>query len=100
MMTKFEIREVLNLPGRAEFILAGRVLDGEVRAGMLALISIQAELYWSLTIKAIEYIDRISVGESLVGLVCMDDDDQAAEACSEFCPPGTVIEIRAVEEAT
>lgn len=98
-MTKFEIREVINLPRRVEFILAGRVLEGEVRAGMSALISTQAELYWSLTVNAIEYIDRISVGESLVGLVCMDDDDQAAEICSEFCPPGTVIEVQATEQA-
>jgi len=93
-MAKFEVREVFRLPSRREFVLAGRITEGELKAGMSALVWLDSHAFWDLRVKSVEYIDRISVGESLTGLVIAEQDANDAETCSELCPTGTVIEVK------
>ena len=98
-MARFEVREVFRLPSRGEFVLAGRIAEGEIKAGMSALVCLDGKLFWELPVKSIEYIDRVSVGESLIGLVCTEQDAREADTCSDLCPPGTIIEVKATEHA-
>jgi hypothetical protein len=92
---KFEIREVLRLrlPRRPSIIFAGRVLEGTIQPGMDVQFELQPGLYCSSRITAVEYIDRVSVGESVIGLVCSETDSQAAELYSDLCPPGTIVKV-------
>lgn len=93
-MAKFEVREVFRLPQRGELVIAGKVMEGSVSAGMSALIWLDGGAFWDLPVRSIEYIDRLAVGESLVGLVCADLSKEDAEVCSELCPAGSVIEVQ------
>ena len=92
-MAKFGVREILWLAGRRELVLMGTVTEGTIAAGMQALIWLDSQAFWALTIKSVEAIDRVSVGESLVGLVVHGLTEEDAAACSELCLPGDAIEI-------
>lgn len=92
-MAKFEVREVLWLAGRRELVIAGTAVDGTIAAGMRALIWLDSQAFWALPIKSVEAIDRISVGESLVGLVVVGLTEEDAAVCSELCLPGDAIEV-------
>ena len=78
-------------------MLAGRIVEGEITMGMSALVWLDSQAFWDLPVRAIEYIDRVSVGESLVGLICAEQDEGDALICSELCPTGTIIELKADE---
>lgn len=93
-MAKLEVREVFRLTSRGEYVIAGMVTEGEVRKGMCASIWIDSKLFWEITIKRVEFIDRIALKESLVALVCEEQSVEEALLCSDFCPIGTVIEIK------
>jgi hypothetical protein len=94
IMAKFEVREVFRLPQRGELVIAGKVTEGSVSAGMSALVWLDGGAFWDLPLRSVEYIDRVAVGESLVGLVCAELTEGDAEVCSELCPAGSVIEIQ------
>jgi hypothetical protein len=96
-MAKFEVREVFRLTSRGEFVIAGTVAEGEVRAGMCVSIWIDSKLFWDIPIKSIEFIDRIALKESLVALVCEEQSIEEALLCSDFCPLGTVIDVKDAE---
>ena len=64
-MAKFQVMEIFRLPKRAQFVIAGRVTVGEVRAGMNALVLLDSRLYWRIQIAAVEFIDRVASKESL-----------------------------------
>jgi len=93
-MSKLEVREVFRLSQRKQFVIAGVVVEGVMRQGMNALIWLDGEAYWAIPVLSVEFIDRLLVTESLVGLVCAEQDASDAATCQELCPLGTVIEIR------
>jgi hypothetical protein len=90
---KFEVREVFRLEHGPSIVFAGRIVQGTVCAGMTMRIELGPSLYWTPTVKGVEYIDRVSVGDSFVGLVCAEEDAWDARAYADLCPPGTVIEL-------
>jgi hypothetical protein len=92
-MAKFQIIEVFRLPKRRQFVIAGKVMFGEIRAGMNALVLLDSRLHWSIPITAIEFIDRIASKESLVGLVCQETTAEDAALCQDLCEIGTEIEV-------
>ncbi|WP_395669762.1 hypothetical protein [Rhodoferax sp.] len=92
-MAKFGVREVHWLQGRGELVIAGNIMEGNVSAGMQALVWLDSKAYWALPVTSVEFIDRHAVGESLVGLVCAGQDEEAARTCAELCLPGDVIEV-------
>lgn len=96
-MAKFGVREVLWLRGRGELVLVGDVTEGTVSTGMHALVWLDSGAYWVLSVTSVEFIDRLAVGESLVGLVCGGYNEEDARACAELCPPGEVIEVKEAE---
>lgn len=98
-MAKFVVREVLWLRSRGEFVLAGNIDEGTVAAGMRALVWLDSKAYWALAITSVEFIDRLAVGEQLVGLVCSGMSEEDAKVCAELCLPGDVIEVAEAELA-
>ncbi len=98
-MAKFEVREVFRLPQRGELVIAGKIAEGTVQAGMSALVWLDGGLFWDLPVRSIEYLDRVSVGESLVALVCGEHNEEDAEICSELCPIGSIIEVKEASSA-
>lgn len=99
-MAKFSVREVLWLQSRRELVLVGTIAEGMVSAGMQALVWLDGKAYWALPVTSVEFIDRLAVGESFVGLVCAGQTEDDARNCSELCLPGDVIEVAEAESAT
>lgn len=98
-MAKFVVREVLWLQTRGELVLTGNIEEGSVVAGMQALVWLDSKAYWALAVTSVEFIDRLAVGESLVGLVCGGVGAEDAKVCAELCTPGDVIEVTETERA-
>lgn len=98
-MAKFVVREVLWLRSRGELVLAGNIDEGAVVAGMQALVWLDSKAYWALAVTSVEFIDRLAVGESLVGLFCGGMSEEDAKVCAELCIPGDVIEVAETERA-
>jgi hypothetical protein len=92
-MASFEVREVLRLSTRPEVVFAGRIIDGVIRPGMEIQLELQKGLFCSCIVSGVEYIDRVSVGESLVGLRCAEQAPEEAAVYSDICPPGTVVQV-------
>lgn len=98
-MAKFGVREVLWLASRRELVLAGTIVEGTISAGMYARIWLDSQAFWSLPIKSVEAIDRVSAGGSLVGLVVHGLTEEDATVFSELCLPGDAIEVSETEGA-
>ena len=92
-MASFKVAEVFRLPSRQQYVIAGQIEDGTITVGMNALIWMDGRLIWKIPIVAVEYTDRIHVGETLVGLVCDESLTDDATWCNELSA-GTVIEVR------
>lgn len=93
---QFEVRKVLRRDAHSPFplvVFAGLILDGTVHAGMEISFELQEDLFCSCRILVVEHLDDVSVGETLVGLLCEEKDAGDAELYSDLCPPGTVVEI-------
>jgi hypothetical protein len=63
------------------------ILDGAVRPGQIVSFTLHDGP------SCLEYIDRHSPRETLVGLVCDEKDPQEASVYAGLCPVGTVVEI-------
>ena len=92
-MARFEVREVFRLTSRTQIVLAGVVLGGSVRAGDIASFELQPGLFLSAKVTGVEYLDRVSIGQSLVCLVLPERDSTEADLYADICPPGTVIDV-------
>jgi len=90
---RFEVREVIRFTARRKVVLAGRVLDGIARSGQTIRFKLPDGLGWSARIASVEIVDRIFSGESLIGLLCDEQDPREAALYAELCPPGTVVEL-------
>ncbi|MFZ2161147.1 MAG: hypothetical protein WAW02_02910 [Sideroxyarcus sp.] len=99
-MASFEVREIFRLPNRNEFVIAGTIAEGKIIPGMVVSVWIDSKLYWHIPVKNIEYIDRVALNESLVGLVCAEANPNEAMLCSDLCPLGTIVEVKEHEIAT
>jgi hypothetical protein len=93
-MAKFEVHEIFRLPARQEIVIAGRVVEGKVAAGMEVRFDLQSGLSCSASVKSVEFIDRVAAQESLAGLVLSELDEKEALVYSDLCPFGTVMRSR------
>jgi hypothetical protein len=94
-MSKFKVDEVLRLPSRGEVVFAGSVIEGRVAPGMRVRLELQEGLYTTIQIKSVEFIDRIALKQSLLGLLCAERSEKDADVYADLCPSGTVIEVEA-----
>ncbi len=93
LSARFEVREVFRISARRKVVVAGVILEGIVRSGQIINFKLQDGLFCSAKIASVEYIDRVSSRESLVGLLCDEQDPQEAALYAELCPPGTVVGV-------
>ena len=84
---------MFRISARRKVVVAGVILDGIVRSGQIINFKLQDGLFCSAKIASVEYIDRVSSRESLVGLLCDEQDPQEAALYAELCPPGTIVEV-------
>lgn len=75
-MAMFEVHEVFRLPARQLVVIAGKLLEGKVAAGMEVRFELQPSLSCSALVKSVEFIDRVAAQESLVGLVFSELDEK------------------------
>lgn len=98
--SKFEVRAVLRLTllNRPSIVFSGRVLAGSIQPGMSIQFELQPGRMHSCPVASLEFIERVSAGESLVGLVCLETHAGEADRYSELCPPGTIIAVSASQD--
>jgi hypothetical protein len=57
-MPRFQIRETFELPDRKVFVLAGSIIEGEIRTGMFIRVPLNSEICIRLLIDSIEFARR------------------------------------------
>ena len=92
-MARFEVREVFRLPQRNKFVFAGNIVAGTVATGMTAHVWLDGHAFCNLRVEAIEYLDRITAGDSLVCLVFPEEAKEESEFYADMCPLGTIIDV-------
>jgi hypothetical protein len=90
---QFELRKVFRLSHGPFIVFAGHILDGTVHPGMEISLELQPRLSCSCEILSIEYVDYVTAGETLVGLLCAETEPDEAELYADLCPPGTVLKV-------
>jgi hypothetical protein len=92
-MARFEVRTVFRLSLGPSIVFAGRILEGTVKSGMWVRLEGRSGSPVTCWVKSVEFIDRPSVGESLVGLVCAESNPDDVDLYTDLCPPGTVVDV-------
>jgi hypothetical protein len=73
---RFEVARAFPLSGRQLFVLSGRVLRGEIHAGMHALIRCNPQFALDAKIHGVEYVDGPGdKSEVALTVRCADDDE-------------------------
>lgn len=91
-MPKFHVRDSFEIPGRKVFVLAGSILDGEIRTGMFVRVPLNSETGISLLIDSIElarHKDREEV------CLCIWSGSQFAEVLRGLDIRGETFEVAA-----
>jgi hypothetical protein len=91
-MPTFEVRESFALESRNWFVLAGQILEGEIRAGMVVLVPMTSLPSLSWPIRAIEFLLR-SDGREDVCLCLRYDDERELSRLSGWQLRGEVLWI-------
>jgi hypothetical protein len=97
-LAQFEVRKILRMDSYDPvplILFAGLILDGTVRAGMTITFELHRRQSVRREILGIEYVDYVSADETLIGLLCAENDPDEAELYSDCCPAGTILEINA-----
>jgi hypothetical protein len=92
---RFEVREVFHIGNKKHggiAVIAGNILEGTVKRGMQARVKVDGALL-SFEVDSVEFLDRISLGQTLVALLLYGADQGEASAWNAACPPGTAIEL-------
>lgn len=95
-MAKFKVSSVFRLSSRREFVFAGSVSEGRIEPGMVVRIPLQDELYSCVRVVGVESMYHPIDNEADVGLRCSEESEEDAAVYSDFCPPGTVVEVEHV----
>lgn len=77
-MPKFHIRDTFTVEGRPHFVLAGTVVEGTIRPGMVVCIPFNASLTMTARIDCIEFARRSGGLEDTCLCIRCDDPDELA----------------------
>jgi hypothetical protein len=88
MTAVFRVADSFDLPARQAFVLRGEVLVGEVRAGMLLHIPLNAGFDVTAPISAVEAIDGPGFSLATVALVLRYDDRVEQEFFADWAAAG------------
>ena len=75
-MPKFHVRDTFEIPDRQLFVLAGSIVEGEIRAGMFVRVSFNSSLDMTVRINCIEFARRQG-GEDVC--LCIESEPELAE---------------------
>ena len=76
-MPRFHVRDTFEIPDRKLFVMAGSVVDGEVRAGMFVRVPRKSSLDMTARIHSIEFARRVGGGEDVC--LCIQSEPELAE---------------------
>ena len=91
-MAKFKVNKIFELEKLPSPILAGEIVEGTVRKGMVAKVLVDSELYQVSEIVGVEFVDYPG-GKSDAGLALKFDDKESEAVFFELCQVGDIIRI-------
>jgi hypothetical protein len=97
MSVRFFVTKSFPIKQSKLFMLAGKILEGQVKAGMQILLSFNPSLNVILTIHSVEFVDYIEKREAEVGLTVKCESDEELDRLLGFNIENEEIEI---QEAT
>ncbi len=89
-MPRFHVRDTFEIPGRQLFVMAGSVVEGEIRAGMFVRVPLNSSLGMSVRIHCIEFSRRHG-GEDVC--LCIESETELAEVLRGLDFGGETFEI-------
>jgi hypothetical protein len=79
MPARFFVTKSFPLKQSKLFVLAGKIVEGEVRAGMRLLLCFNPPFNTILPIHSVEFVDSIEKREAEIGLTVKYDNDEELE---------------------
>jgi hypothetical protein len=74
-MPTFHVRDTFELPDRRLFVMAGSVVEGEIRAGMFVRVPFNSALDMTARIHSIEFARRQGCGEDVCLCIGAEPDE-------------------------
>jgi hypothetical protein len=74
-MSKFRVNDTIALESRRLFVLAGSIVEGQIRAGMIVNVLLNSSLLISLQIHSVEFARRSGGREDVC--LCLAYEDSA-----------------------
>jgi hypothetical protein len=75
-MPKFHVRDTFELPDRKLFVLAGSIVEGEIRKGMFVRLPFNPSLDMTAQIHSIEFARRLGGSEDVC--LCIESEPELA----------------------
>src|SRR5580765_6916963 len=91
-MPRFQVREAFEIPDRKVFVLAGSIVEGEIRTGMFVRVPLNSETGIRLLINSIEFARRTD-GEDVC--LCIWSGPNFAEVLRGLDIRGETFEVAA-----
>jgi len=75
-MSKFRVNDTFALESRRLFVLAGSIVEGQIRAGMIVNVPLNSSLLISGQIHSIEFVRRTGGREDVCLCITYEDSDE------------------------
>jgi len=75
-MSKFRVRNTFVLESRRLFVLAGSIVEGQIRAGMIVNVPLNSSLVISGEIHSVEFTRRSDGREDICLCISYEDSDE------------------------
>jgi uncharacterized protein (DUF1015 family) len=75
-MSKFRVNDIFALESRQLFVLAGSIVEGQIRAGMIVNVPLNSSLVVSGQIHSVEFARRADGREDVCLCISYEDSDE------------------------
>jgi hypothetical protein len=75
-MSKFRVKDTFALELRQLFVMAGSIVEGQIRAGMIVSVPLNSSFLVSGQIHSVEFARRIDGGEDVCLCIAYEDSDE------------------------
>jgi hypothetical protein len=76
-MPRFHVRDTFEIPDRKLFVMAGEIVEGEIRAGMFVRVPFNSALEMTARIHSIEFARRLGGSEDVC--LCIESEPDALD---------------------
>lgn len=90
-MLKFYVRHTFEIPERNLFVMAGEIVEGDVRAGMFLRVPFNSRLAMTARIHSIEFARRLGGSEDVC--LCFEAESNALDLWRGLSIGGEIFEI-------